>query len=170
MSPAAGRALVATVAACALVATPALAGSAIEASVKTGRWHGMEWELRAGAWRDGSYCVAMLIRDRDDGRACGNIREQGGIGYIAAVSRPFPDYVIGPVVMVARSVRIDFFDRPPLRLSTIPAPRVLPGGMRFFMTLVRCPSTPRGFIARDARGRVVAQLVVRHRAFVMSRC
>ena len=100
--------------------------------------------------------LAVAI-DRENGRACGNVREQGGIGYIAAVSRPFPDYVIGPVVTAARSIRIEFFDRAPRRLSTIPAPRALQGGMRFFMAIVPCPSTPRSFVARDRGGRVVAR-------------
>jgi hypothetical protein len=169
MSAVAGRALAVAIAVWA-VTTPALAGAAVEATVKTGRWHGVKWEFRAGAWRDGSYCVAMLIRDRENGRACGNVRGQGGIGYIAAVSRPLPDYVIGPVVTTARSVRIEFFDRAPLRLSTIRAPRTLQGGMRFFMAIASCPSTPRSFVARDGRGRVVARFVVRHRAVPMSVC
>jgi hypothetical protein len=54
----------------------AATGSVAEAHTKSGRWHGVNWELRGGAWRERSFCVAMLINDRESGRRCGNVRRQ----------------------------------------------------------------------------------------------
>jgi hypothetical protein len=130
----------------------AASGSAAEAHIKSGRWRGVKWEFRGGAWRDGSYCTGMLIRDRENSRACGNVRQQGGIGYSAGgagYGRHPPIYVMGAVVTRARSVHVDFFDRPPLRLGTVPAPRTLEGGVRFFVAVLPCPATPKE--ARRAR-------------------
>jgi hypothetical protein len=138
----------------------ATAGTVAEAHIKSGRWHGVKWELRGGAWRDGSYCVAILIRDRENSRACGKLRQQGGIGYMAGTAgsdRRMPHFVVGAVLSKARSVRVEFFDRAPLRLGTIPAPRTLDGGMRFFVTVLPCPANPKKLIARDAADRVVAR-------------
>src|SRR3954451_5379850 len=84
----------------------AASSSAAEAHIKSGRWRGVKWEFRGGAWRDGSYCTAMLIRDRENSRACGNVRQQGGIGYSAGVAgygRHLPICVMGAVVTRARS-------------------------------------------------------------------
>jgi hypothetical protein len=144
----------------------ATAGTVAEAHIKSGRWHGVKWELRGGAWRDGSYCVAILIRDRENSRSCGNLRQQDGIGYgagSAGSDRRLPNYVMGAVLPKARSVRVEFFDRPPLRLDTIPAPPTLEGGMRFFVTVLPCPANPKKLIARDAAGRIVASYVRRDR-------
>jgi hypothetical protein len=141
------------------------AGSAVEAHIKSGRWHGVKWEFRGGAWRDGSYCTAMLIRNRENSRACGNVRQQGGIGYSAGVAgndRHLPIYVMGAVVTRARSVHVEFFDRSPLQLGTIPAPRTLEGGVRFFLAVVPCPATPKNLVARDAAGRVVGSYAWQH--------
>jgi hypothetical protein len=143
----------------------AATGSAVEAHIKSGRWHGVQWEFRGGAWRDGSYCTAMLIRDREIGRACGNVRQQGGIGYSAGVAggeRHLPIYVMGVVVTRARWVHVEFFDRAPLRVGTIPAPRTLEGGVRFFVAVLPCPATPKKLIARDAAGRVVGSFAWQH--------
>lgn len=49
-----------------------------------------------------------------------------------------PNYVMGAVVNKARSVRVDFFDRKPLLLATIPAPRTLGSRIRFFVA--SCPT------------------------------
>jgi hypothetical protein len=135
-------------------------GSVVEAHIKSGRWHGVNWELRGGAWRDGSYCTAMLINGRENSRGCGNVRQQGGIGAGAGgvgSGRRLPNYVMGAVVPRARSVRVEFFGRAPVRLSTIPAPRMLEGGVRFFVAVLPCPAKPRKLIARDATGRIVAR-------------
>jgi hypothetical protein len=156
------RALVATVATLALLATSAVeAGTPIEMTVKAGRWQGITWRLTAGTWSDGSYCVAMTIEGRENGRSCGSIRRDR-MSYLAAIGRPDPNYVVGPVIATARSVQITFFDRVPVRISTITPPRGLAPGTRFFAVLLRCPATPRHFIARDTAGRIVAQLVAVH--------
>jgi hypothetical protein len=157
--------LVVAVSILALLLPVAATGSAAEAKIKSGTWHGVNWEFRGGAWRDGSYCVAMLIRGRENARGCGNVREQRGIGYTAGAAgsgRRLPNYVMGAVVTRARSVRVEFFDRAPLRLGTIPAPRTLEGGVRFFVAVLPCPATPKKLAARDARGRVVGSYAWQH--------
>jgi hypothetical protein len=154
--------LVVAVSTFALVVPLAGAGTVAEAHIKAGYWHGVKWELRGGAWHDGSYCVAMLVRDRENARGCGNVRQQGGIGYSAggtASNRHLPSFVMGAVVAKARSVRVEFFDRPPLRLGTIPAPRTLEGGERFFVAVLACPATPKKLVASNASGQVVARYV-----------
>jgi hypothetical protein len=137
-----------------------------EAHIKSGRWHGVNWELRGGAWRDGSYCTAMLINGRENSHGCGNVRQQGGIGYSAGGSagsgHRLPNYVMGAVLAKAHTVRVEFFDRAPVRLGTIPAPRTLEGGVRFFVAVLPCPAIPRKLIARDATGRVVARYAWQH--------
>jgi hypothetical protein len=143
----------------------AASGSAVEAHIKSGRWHAVSWELRGGAWRDGSYCTAMLINGRENSRGCGDIRQQGGIGYsagTAASGTRSPNYVMGAVLARARSLRVEFFDRAPVRIGTIPAPRTLEGGVRFFVVVLPCPAKPRTLIARDAKGRVVARYTWQH--------
>jgi hypothetical protein len=152
--------LVVAVSIFALFVSLAAAGTVAEAHIKSGRWHGVKWELRGGAWRDGSYCVAMLVRDRENARGCGNLRQQGGIGWSAGAAgsnRHFPSFVMGAVLARARSVRVEFFDRAPLRLGTIPAPRTLEGGLRFFVAALSCPAGVRRLVARDAAGRIVAR-------------
>ena len=148
-----------------LLVPVAASSSAVEAHIKSGRWHGAAWEFRGGAWRDGSYCTAMLINGREDSRGCGNVHQEGGIGYGAggtAGDSRLPNYVVGAVVTRARSVRIEFFDRIPMRLGTIPAPRTLEGGVRFFVAVSPCPATPNKLVARDAAGRVVARYTWKH--------
>jgi hypothetical protein len=113
-----------------------------------------------GAWRDGAYCVAIVINGHENARGCGNVRQQGGIGYAAggtANDSRLPNYVMGAVVARARTVRVEFFDRAPLRLRTIPAPRTLEGGVRFFVAVLSCPASAKKLIAPDAAGRVVAR-------------
>jgi hypothetical protein len=144
----------------ALLLPVAATGSAAEAKIKSGRWHGVNWEFRGGAWRDGSYCVAMVINGHENARGCGNVLHQGGIGYGAggnASDSRLPNYVMGAVLARARTVRVEFFDRAPLRLGTIPAPRTLEGGERFFVAILPCPATVKNLVARDAVGRVVAR-------------
>jgi hypothetical protein len=134
-----------------------------ESTVKIGRWHGIKWKLTAGTWPDGSYCVAMTVGGgSEDGRSCGSIRKEG-ISYLAHTGRPAPGYVVGPVIAKARSVQISFFDRQPIRTSTIAPPPTLDPSTRFFMAILPCPATPRSFVARNAAGRVVAQLIIAHR-------
>jgi hypothetical protein len=148
----------------ALLAPVAAAGTVAEAHIKSGNWHGVKWEFRGGAWRDGSYCVAMVVRGREAGRACGNVRKQRGIGYAAGVAgngRSSPHYVMGALVNQARSVKVGFSDRMPLRLGTIPAPRTLEGGVRFFVAVLPCTAQPKTFVARNAMGHIVARLVRR---------
>jgi hypothetical protein len=157
--------LVIAVSTFAVLVSSAFAGTVVEAHIKSGRWHGVKWEFRGGAWHDGSYCTAILIRDRENDRSCGNVRQPGGgIGYSAGAAggRSSPIFVVGAVVPTARSVRVEFFDRAPLRLGTIPAPRVLQGGVRFFLAVLSCPATPKKLIARDAAGRVIARYAWQH--------
>jgi hypothetical protein len=141
MSALARRAVVVGVATLALVAPAATAAHAVgEITVKSGRWHGIKWEFKAQA-ADGEYCVAMTIgRGAEDGRGCGPMDEHG-ISYLAHTGRPAPNYVVGPVIAKARSVQIKFFDRPPLRISTIAPPRTLDRGTRFLRRY--CPVQPR---------------------------
>jgi hypothetical protein len=157
--------LVVAVSTFALLVSSAFAGTVVEAHIKSGRWHGIKWEFRGGAWRDGSYCTAMLVRDRENARGCGNVRQQGGIGWSAGTAgsgRGLPNYLMGAVVTRARSIRVEFFDRGPLRLGTIPAPRTLQGGVRFFVAVLPCPAKPKKLVARDGGGRIVASDAWRH--------
>jgi len=165
--------LVVVVATFALLVSSAFAGTAVEAHIKSGRWRGVEWEFRGGAWRDGSYCTAMWINDRENSRGCGNVREQGGIGWGAGgagSSDRLPNYVMGAVVTRAHSVHIEFFDRAPMRLGTIPAPRALQGGVRFFVAVLPCPATPKKLVARDVAGHVVASYAWRQAAPKLLTC
>jgi hypothetical protein len=162
--PLACRAVAVAVASLALLAPAATYAHTVgETTVRSGRWHGIKWEFRAQSGSDGSYCVAMRVSGRENGRSCGSIRGEGGISYLAATGRPVPDYVIGPVIAKARSVRIRFFGRPPISISTIAPPATLDPGTRFFAAILPCPATPRSFAARNASGRIVAQLVIAHR-------
>jgi hypothetical protein len=74
---------------------------------------------------------------------------------------PGPNYVVGPVIARAPSLHISFFDRPSIRTSTIAPPPTseLDRRIRFFVVILPCPATPRRIVARNATGRVVAQLV-----------
>ncbi len=159
MSVLARRAVVVGVVTLALVASAATAAHAVgEVTVKSGRWHGMKWEFKAEA-ADGEFCVAMTVgRGAEDGRSCSSIREEG-ISYLAHTGRPAPNYVIGPVIAKA-SVQIRFLDRTALRISTIAPPPTLDRGTRFFAAILACPATPRSLVARNAAGRVVAQIVI----------
>jgi hypothetical protein len=69
------------------------------------------------------------------------------------------EFVVGPVIAKARSVRIRFFERPAIRLHTIAPPPSFVQGIRFFAAVVHCPATPRSLTARDAGGRIVARTV-----------
>ena len=149
----------------ALLLPVAAPGSAVEAHIKSGRWHGVKWEFRGGAWRNGAYCTALLINGHENSRGCGNVRQQGGIGWAAGAAgsgHRLPNYVMGAVLTRARSVGVEFFDRGPLRLGTIPAPRTLEGGVRFFIALLPCPANPKRLVARDVTGRVVARYTWQH--------
>jgi hypothetical protein len=166
MSPLTRRAAVIAVAVVGLVAAPVASYAhtvGYPTTIKSGRWHGMKWKVTARTGSDGSYCIDMEISGRLDGRSCGSIRDRGsrGISYMAHWGRPTPNYVIGPVIAKARSVHIRFFDRPPIRISTIAPPRTpeLDRGIRFFTVILPCPATPRSLVARDAAGRVVAQII-----------
>jgi hypothetical protein len=163
MSPLARRPVAVAVATLALFAPAATyAHTAGESTVKIGRWHGIKWKLTAGTSPDGSLCVAMTVAGRESGRSCGSIRKEG-ISYLAHTGRPAPAHVVGPVIAKARSVQIKFFDRPPIRTSTIAPPATLDPGTRFFVAILPCPATPRSFEARNAAGRIVARLVIAHR-------
>jgi hypothetical protein len=150
-----------------LVSSSATPGQGVgyETTVKSGHWHGVTWKFTARTGSDGSYCLDMEISGRMDGRSCGSIRDPGsrGISYQARSGRPAPNYVIGPVIGTARSVQISFFDRPPIRLSTIMPPPARVHGFRFFVSMLQCPATPRSFVALNATGGVVARLVVPRR-------
>jgi hypothetical protein len=162
MAALARRSVVAAVATLAFLASSAVDAHTLgELTVKTGRWHGIKWEFRAQSGSDGSYCVAMRVSGRENGRSCGSIHSKG-ISYLAAIGRPPPDYVIGPVIARARSVQIKFFDRPPIRISTIAPPPTLDPGVRFFATILPCPATPRSVVARNSAGRIVARLLIPH--------
>jgi hypothetical protein len=137
--------------------------------VKSGRWHGIKWELTANTGSDGSYCIVMTVRRTDYGRSCGSIRNEG-ISYLFHTGRPAPTYVVGPVIARARSVQIKFFDRPPIRTSTIAPPPTLYPGIRFFAVILPCPATPRSFVARNATLRIVAQLIGARRGVPKAPC
>lgn len=127
-------------------------------TVKTGRWDGIRWKFTTeGSFADGFICVAMAIRGHEATRGCGATGKQG-ITYVAHTGRPVPDYVIGPVVAAARSVRITFFDRPAIRTPTI---RTRDRSTRYFAVVLACPATPKSFVARNAAGRIVARLVLK---------
>jgi hypothetical protein len=147
-----------------LTASATSAHTLSEQTVASGRWHGMKWEFKAQA-ADGAYCIAMTVgRGLEDGRSCGSMGKHG-ISYLAHHGRPAPNYVVGPVIAKARSVQIKFLDRPSVRISTMAPPPTLDRGMRFFAVILACPATPRSLVARDAAGRVVAQIVIPNRRF-----
>lgn len=167
MSPLARRAAVIAVAMVGFVAAPFESyGHTVgyETTIKSGRWHGIRWEFTARTGSDGSYCIDIEVAGRGSGRSCGSIRDPGSrrISYMAHSGRPAPNHVLGPVIARARYVHISFFDRPPIRTSTIAPPRTpeLARGIRFFVAILPCPATPRRIVARNATGRVVAHIAV----------
>jgi hypothetical protein len=161
MFPLARRPVVVAVATLALYASVAYAHTVGETAVKTGRWNGITWKFTAQTGSDGSYCIAMTVRGREEGRSCGELGNDG-ITYFAHSGRPAPNYVLGVVIARARSVRITFFNGRSIRTSTIPPPPPLDRGTRFFAAILPCrPEMPRSFVARNAAGRIVAQLVRR---------
>jgi hypothetical protein len=163
MFPLARRSVAVAVATLALFAPAATPAHTVgETTVKSGRWHGIKWELTAQAGSDGSYCVVMTVRRTDSGRACGSIRDES-ISYLAHTGRPAPNYVVGPVIARARSVQVRFFDRPPIRTSTIAPPPTVDPGTRFFAAILPCPATPKSFVARNAARRIVGKLVIARR-------
>jgi hypothetical protein len=131
-------------------------------TVESGRWHGLKWTFTARTGSDGHYCIDLHLESLGESRSCGSIRDRG-ISYMVHSGRPGPNYVVGPVVATARAVHIRFFDRPPLRTLTIAPPSTseLDRRIRFFVTILPCPATPRRLVARNAAGRVVAQLMTR---------
>jgi len=145
------RAVVITVATLVLFATAATAAHTVgETTVKSGRWQGITWRLKAQAGSDGSYCIAMIVARREAGRSCGSIRSEG-ISYLAHTGRPAPDYVVGPVTARARFVQIEFFERPPLRIPAVRPPAALDRSTRFFVAILPCPATPKSFVAAVPR-------------------
>lgn len=159
MFPLARRSIAVAVATLALLAPAATpAHTASEPTVISGRWHGIKWELTANTGRDGSYCIVMTVGRDEDARSCGSIRNDG-ISYLFGTGSPALTYVVGPVIAKARSVQIKFFVRPPIRISTIAPPPTLYRGIRFFAAILPCPATPRSFVARNAAGQIVAQII-----------
>jgi hypothetical protein len=135
-----------------------------EVTVAKGSWHGLNWKVTASTDRGGFYCMADTVgRGAEDSRGCGSIRDRNsyGISYSAGTDRGSPILVYGPVFARARSVRISFFDRPAILRPTIVPPRGLDPGTRFFVAVLPCPATPKMFVARDGRSRIVARLAVR---------
>jgi hypothetical protein len=135
-----------------------------EVTVAKGTWHGLNWKVAASTDHGGFYCIAYTIgRGAEDGRGCGSIRDRNsyGISYGAGTDRGSPVLVYGPVFASARSVRITFYDRPAILRPAIAPPRRLDPETRFFVAMLPCPATPKTFVARDGRGRIVARLAVR---------
>jgi hypothetical protein len=159
---------VVVVATFALLATSTIYAHGLgETVVKTGRWHRIRWEFTTGgSFAGGSYCVAMATRGREDGRSCGPTPKEG-ITYLAHTGRPAPDYVIGPVVAAARAVQITFVDRPAIRTPTI---RTLDRSTRYFAVVLACLPNPKGFVARNGVGRIVARYVLKHRIGPRATC
>lgn len=158
---------VATLALFTAAGTPAHTAS--EPTVISGRWHGIKWELTGNTGRDGSYCIVMTVGRDEDARSCGSIGNEG-ISYLFGTGSPALTYVVGPVIAKARFVQIKFFDRPPIRTSTIAPPRTLYRGIRFFAAILPCPATPRSFVARNAAGRIVAQIIRARRGVPKAPC
>jgi len=152
--------LVVAISVLALLLPVAATGSAVEARITSGSWHGVKWEFRGGAWRDGSYCVSMLLKGHEIARGCGNVHP-GGIAFSAGGTSRQPNYVMGAVIPRARTVRVEFYAGARLRLDTIAAPRSLQGGERFFVAVLPCPAHVKKLDARDAAGRAVARLAWR---------
>jgi hypothetical protein len=154
-----GRVVVLAIATVAAFAAAAPAQIDSEATVKSGRWRGIPWQFKAQTGSDDSYCIVLDVRNREQGRSCGEL-DSRGITYMAAGGRPAPNYVLGLVVAKARSVKITFFDGRTTRLPTITRRhRAFDRSMRFFVAVFRCRTAfPRSFVARDAAGRIVARM------------
>jgi hypothetical protein len=172
MFPLARPAVAIAVAILGLFAASAGYGQTHYPTVKSGRWHDIAWKFTARTGSDGSYCLQMTIRGRTDSRGCGSIRDRAsrGISYLFGTGRPAPAYVVGPVIAKARFVQIKFFDRPPIRISTIAPPRTLYRGIRFFAAILPCPATPRSFVARNAARQIVAQIIRARRGVPKTSC
>jgi hypothetical protein len=113
---------------------------------------------------DSQHRAGRVVLHRDDRRARrrrAELRLDRQRGNQLSIShRPSGPHLRGRPCHREGSFRSDqVFDRPPIRISTIAPPRTLYRGIRFFAAMLPCPATPRSFVARNAAGRIVAQLV-----------
>jgi hypothetical protein len=145
-----------------LVGSNAVYGAALDTVVAAGRWGGVNWQMRATSDPDGSYCIFMYVpatARSTTASSCGSLQlpTKQAISYLAHPGRPRPAYVVGPVIGTARLIEITLANGKILKAPTIRLPAGLTRAIRFYAKQMPCPAKPRRLLARDARGRIVAQ-------------
>jgi hypothetical protein len=95
--------------------------------------------------------------------SCGPLQLKGthAITYIEHTGRPRPDYIVGPVVATARLVEITLSNGKVLKTRTIAPKPGLARSLRFYAQQLSCGVRATRLLARDGRGRVVAQRSIR---------
>jgi len=145
------------------VAAPGFGAST--GTVANGTFGTVTWKLSATDSADGHVCITMSLRQRrsDSSAECGSIfgPEAGrarGITYLAHTGAPAPDYIVGPVTALAKSVVIAFSNRRSIRTQTVAPPKAMIAKIAFYVAKLPCPARPTSVRGLDARGRVVAYL------------
>jgi hypothetical protein len=139
----------------------AVRGAASETVIATGHWSGVSWRMSAIDYATGDYCVFMAVPATvtQPSESCGPLALKGGhaISYMAHTGKPRPDYIVGPVLATARLVEISLANGKALKAQTI-APRLgLAQSLRFYAEQLPCGVRVTRVLARDRRGRIVAQ-------------
>jgi hypothetical protein len=145
---------------CMLSLSAAAAGELVVASGEFGQ---MPWALSAWDSPSGSYCLTMRTHAHVNARSCGSIfsGRAHGVSYLASEGPPRPNFIAGPVIAKAVSVRITFLSGRLITVRTHAPPPGLSRNVRFYVHLMQCVNTgPAQIAGLDAGGHVVASLTV----------
>jgi hypothetical protein len=140
------------------------ATAAGELVVASGQFGQMPWALTASDSPSGSYCLTMRTHGQVNARSCGSIfgGRAHGVSYLASEGPPRPNFIAGPVIAKAVSVRITFLSGRSITVRTHAPPPGLSQNLRFYVHLMRCVNTgPAQIAGLDASGHVVASLTLR---------
>jgi hypothetical protein len=144
-----------------LSGSSAVRGASSETVVATGHWSGVSWRMSAIDYATGDYCVFMAVPATviQPSESCGRLalKSRHAISYMAHTGKPRPDYIVGPVLATARLVEISLANGKVLKAPTI-APRLgLARSLRFYAEQLPCGVRVTRVLARDRRGKIVAQ-------------
>ena len=137
---------------CVLSLSAAAAGELVVASGQFGQ---MPWALSASDSPSGSYCLTMRTHGHVNARSCGSIfgGRAHGVSYLASEGPPRPNFIAGPVIAKAVSVRITFLSGRLITVRTHAPPPGLSRNVRFYVHLMQCVNTrPAQIAGLDAGG------------------
>jgi hypothetical protein len=145
----------------------ALGSAAPVGSVASGRFGAVPWTLSATDSPDGKVCLTMTLPRHfgGTGGGCGSIFGPGagrsqGITYLAHTGNPSPDYIVGPVVAMAKTVLIALSDGKVIRATTIAPRKGLTSKIAFYVAELPCPARPTSVRGVDTAGRTIARLTI----------